>query len=114
MAAALGTLRVSEAGGRLRAVSFYLSDAANVLAKFDEAKVAIATSNDHFQANAPCNVVDVCLTSDTATPTHLQVLVNGKPTGDLLDCTAMQISVVNRPNMLIGLRAGDKFQLMQL
>jgi hypothetical protein len=114
MAAAQGTIRILDSNGRIRTVNFYLSDASNVLAKFDESKVAVAGSADNYQAKAQCKVIDVCLTSDVATPSSLQILVNGTPTGDILDATAQLASVVTRPNPVIGLNVGDKLQMMQI
>lgn len=113
MAAASGTVRIST-GNRVKAINMYLSDASNVLAKFDESKVAVAGSNDKVVLINGGMLVDVCLTSDIATPTHLQILVNGQPTGDILDATAHLASVVTRPNPAIPIPAGAQFQIMQI
>jgi len=113
MAAALGTV-VLLGQGRKTSISMYLNDTAANLARFDESKVAVAGSPDKYVVKFPCALVDVALTSDLATPTHLQIQVNGTPTGDILDCTAQLISVVNRPNPGVPLRAGDQLAIMQI
>lgn len=114
MAAALLTLRIMDANGRLRCVSGYASDSSNVFVKWDESKVAVAGSGDFYTAKQPCKIVDICFTSDLATPTHVQALVNGTPTGDILDVTSILASVNSRATPVIGLNAGDRFQLMQV
>jgi len=113
MAAALGTIVITE-GGRKRAISMYLNDTTNNLARFDEAKIAVAGSPDKYVVKAPCMLTDICLTSDLATPTALQIQVNGTPTGDIVDCTAQLASVVVRPNPAVPLRAGDQLAINQI
>jgi len=114
MAAALATVRLLGRSGRVYAISTYLNDTANNLARFDEAKAAVAGSQDQYTVKEPATLIDVCLTSDVATPTHLQIQRNGTPTGDILDCTAQLASVVNRPNPGVGFNQGDKLGIMQL
>lgn len=114
MAAAQLTLRIQDANGRVRTVNGYASDSSNVLVKWDESKVAVSGSADFYTAKQPCKIVDIAFTTDLATPTSVQCLVNGTPTGDILDVTACLVSVVVRPTPVIGLNAGDRFQLMQL
>lgn len=114
MAVALATIRLMGRGGRIYAISTYLNDTSNNLARFDESKVAVAGSADAYIIKEPASLIDVCLTSDLATPTHLQIQRNGTPTGDILDCTAQLASVVNRPNPLVGFNQGDKLQIMQI
>lgn len=114
MAAALLTMRIQDANGRIRAISGYASDSSNALVKWDESKVAVTGSADFYTAKQPCKILDICFTSDLATPTHVQCLVNGTPTGDILDVTSILASVVVRPTPVIGLAAGDRFQLMQI
>jgi len=113
MAAALGTA-VILSNGRKYSISVYLNDTTNNLARFDESKIAVAGSPDKYVVKNAGHLVDVCLTSDLATPTHLQIQVNGTPTGDILDCTAQLASVVNRPNAAVPLRAGDQLAIMQI
>jgi len=113
MAAALGTFRIN-VNGRIKCVSAYASDAAAVLVKFDESKIAVAGSNDKIVLPNGGTLVDVCMTSDLATPTHIQLLVNGVPTGDILDVTAHLASVVTRPNPVLAIPAGAQLQAMQI
>lgn len=114
MAAALATVRLLGVSGRIYAVSMYLNDTTNNLARFDESKIAVAGSSDAYICKERCSLIDVCLTSDIATPTHLQIQRNGSPTGDILDATAQLASVVNRPNPLVGFNSTDKLQIMQV
>lgn len=114
MAAALGTVVYQGRSGRRYAISMYLNDTTNNLARFDEAKIAVAGSSDGYTIKESGAIVDVCLTSDVATPTHIQIQRNGQPTGDILDCTAQLASVVNRPAIMCPLAAGDKLQIMQI
>lgn len=114
MAAALATVRLQGRSGRIYSISTYLNDTSNNLARFDEAKVAVAGSADSYVVKEPCSLFDVCLTSDLATPTHLQIQRNGTPTGDIIDATAHLASVVNRPNPSIGFAPGDKLGIMQI
>jgi hypothetical protein len=113
MAAASGTARILY-GTAMQSVSIYCADTSDTLVTFDESKIAVAGSNDGYVAKAAGKLVDVCLTSDVATPTHIQVMRNGAPTGDILDCTAQLASVVARPNPRVSLNKGDKLQLMML
>jgi len=114
MAAALGTFRFLVPGNRVKAVSAYASDASNALIRFDEGKVAGANSNDGVTLLQGGTLIDVCWTSDVATPTHVQLLVNGTPSGDVLDFTAHLASVVNRPNPTLGIPSQAKLQAMQV
>lgn len=114
MAVALATMVVLNKNGRRQSVSTYLNDTTNNLARFDESKIAVAASPDSFTMKDPGAIIDICLTSDLATPTHLQILRNGTPTGDILDCTAQLASVVNRPNPNVFFNQGDKIQISQL
>lgn len=114
MAAALGTVRFLVPGGRVKAVNFYASDTSAVLVKFDESKVAVAGSNDKVVLPNGGTLIDVAFTSDLATPTNVQLLVNGIPTGDVLDVTAHLTSVVNRPNPALPIGPGQQFQMMQI
>lgn len=114
MAAALATVKLSGKSGRVYAVSMYLNDTTNNLARFDESKIAVAGSADHYIVKEPSSITDVCLTSDLATPTHLQIQRNGTPTGDILDCTAQLASVMHRPSPICPFNAGDKLMIMQI
>lgn len=114
MATALSTIRLLGRSGRIYAVSCYLNDTTNNLARFDEAKVATAGSADQYVIKENCTLIDIALTSDLATPTHIQVMRNGTPTGDILDATAQLVSVVNRPNPSCPFTTGDKLMLMQV
>jgi len=115
MAAAQGTVRFrGRNSGRTYAINFYASDAANVAVKFDESKIAVAGSPDSWTAKEPSDLVDIAFTSDLATPTAVQLLVNGTPTGDILDVTAQLISVTVRPNASLALGAGQKFGMTQI
>ena len=55
-------------------VNAYLSDTSAVAVKFDESKIAVAGSPDNWVAKELCDLIDVALKSDLATPTHLQLL----------------------------------------
>lgn len=114
MAAAQLTVRFLGRSGRIYSINGYASDASNVLVKFDESKVAVSGSPDYYVLKENASLIDVCFTTDTATPTSVQTLRQGSPTGDILDITAHLASVVNRPNPNIGFNAGEKFSLMQL
>jgi len=114
MAAALLTVRYAGQSGRIYSIAGYASDASNVLVKFDESKVPGAGSMDQYTVKEPGAVVDVCFTSDLATPTHVQLLRNGSPTGDILDVTSQLASVVQRPSPHAVFMAGDKIGLMQV
>jgi len=114
MAAALATLRYRGNSGRIQSYSCYLNDTTNNLARFDEAKIAVAGSSDFLTAKENGAIIDICLTSDLATPTHIQILRNGTPTGDILDATAQLASVVNRPSPITPFNSGDKIGLMQV
>lgn len=115
MAAALGTCRfLGKTSNKIYAVSTYLNDTAANPARFDQSKIAVAGSNDYVSFQEHVTLIDVCLTSDIATPTHLQIIVNGNPTGDILDATAHLASVVNRPNPAILVMSGSKFQMTQI
>lgn len=114
MAAALATMVIQGRSGRRYSISVYLNDTTNNLARFDEAKIAVAGSADNFQVKEACSIIDICLTSDLATPTHLQIQRNGTPTGDILDCTAQLASVVSRPSPICPLAPGDKISIMQI
>jgi len=114
MAAALLTVRILSTNGRVFCVSGYASDAANVLVKFDESKIAVAGSPDSYVIKQPGVLTDVCFTSDLATPTHVQIQRNGTPTGDILDVTAQLASVNSRPNPAVPFNSGDKLGIMQL
>lgn len=113
MATAKGTMRIAE-GNRIRAISIYLDDTTNDAVTFDESKIAVAGSPQEYVVKSNSTIVDICLTSDVATPTHLQVLYNGVPTGDILDCTAQLASVVARPNPMIPLSSGAKIKIIQV
>lgn len=115
MAAALATCRfIGKNTNRIYCISTYLNDTTTNPARFDMSKIAVAGSNDYVSFPEPTSLFDVCLTSDIATPTHLQLIVNGQPTGDILDATAHLASVVNRPNPNLGISAGAKFQITQI
>lgn len=114
MAAALGTMILVGKSGRKYAVSIYLNDTTNNLVRFDEAKIAVAGSPDNYTMKESGYLVDICLTSDVATPSHLMISRNGTPTGDILDCTAQLASVVNRPSPGVPFTGGDKIQLTQI
>lgn len=114
MAVALSTVVYTGRSGRKYAISMYLNDTTNNLARFDESKIAVAGSQDNYIFKESGVLSDICLTSDLATPTHLQILRNGTPTGDIMDCTANLASVVMRPSPLVPFQAGDKLQIMQI
>lgn len=114
MAAALGTLVYQGRSGRRYSISMYLNDTTNNLARFDESKISVAGSADSYVCKEPGAIVDICLTSDIATPTHLQIQRNGAPTGDILDATAQLASVVYRPNPVCPFNQGDKIYIMQI
>lgn len=114
MAAALGTLVYVGKSGRKYSVSIYLNDTTNNLVRFDESKIAVAGSMDNYTVKEPGAIADICLTTDVATPTHVQILRNGAPTGDILDATAQLASVVNRPSPICPFNFGDKIQLLQI
>jgi len=114
MAAAVIQFRFLTQSGRIVCVNGYASDAAAVAVKFDESKVAVAGSPDIWTAKENCWLIDVCAISDLATPTSLQLLVNGTPTGDILDVTGHLASVVARPNPKLPLSAGAKFGATQI
>lgn len=114
MAAALLTMVYTGKSGRRYSISGYASDASNVLVKFDESKIAVAGSADSYTTKEPGVLSDVCFTSDLATPTHIQILRNGAPTGDILDVTAQLASVVSRPSPVIPFGYSDKIQIMQV
>lgn len=113
MAAASLTLIYRLTNGSRIAYNGYASDAAAVAVKFDQAKVAVAGSDDHIVAPGPGHVIDVCFTTDLATPTHVVVTRNGKNTGDILDVTAHLASVVTRPAICIPFNANEKIGLTQ-
>ena len=114
MAAAQLIIRYLGASGRLYCISGYASDVAAVAVKFDESKIAVAGSFDSYVTKEPGTLVDVAMASALATPTHLQIQRNGTPTGDILNCTCQQITVVARPNPNTPFAAGDKIGIMQL
>lgn len=114
MAAALASITFIGRSGRRYVFSGYLNDTTNNLVKFDESKVAASGSPDSVTLKEPGFITDICLTSDVATPSHLQLQRNGIPTGDILDCTAQLASVVNRPVVASPFNGGDKLQIMQV
>jgi len=114
MAAALLSLIYQGKSGRRYSISGYASDAANVLVKFDESKVAVAGSPDSYIVKEAGALVDVVFTSDLATPTHIQVQRNGTPTGDVFDVTSILASVTSRPTAVIPFMPGDKLALNQI
>lgn len=114
MAAALLTMVYVGKSGRRYCISAYANDTSNNLVRFDEAKVAAAGSPDQYNVKEDGVVDDIIFTSDLATPTHVQLLRNGAPTGDIFDVTAQLASVVNRPNIDCPYAAGDKIALMQI
>lgn len=114
MAAALCTVVFIGRSGRRYSVSGYASDSSAVLIKFDEAKAAVAGSPDYYTTKEDGVLSDVCFTTDLATPTHVMVMRDGTPTGDILDVTAQLASVVYRPSPAVPYPAGAKIQIMQL
>lgn len=114
MAAASGTIRIRGASGRVYAINVYANDTANNLVTFDESKIAVAGSPDTYIVKENGAIVDIAFTTDLATPTHVQILRNGTPTGDILDVTAHLTSVTARPNPVSPVGQGDKISLIQL
>ncbi len=114
MAAASGTMVIINKDGSKNTISMYLNDTAANLVRFDESKVAVAGSVDTYYPKKSGYLVDICLTSDIATPTHLQILRNSTPTGDIVDATAQLASVVSRPRLGCGYNPGDKLTIMQI
>lgn len=114
MAAAYLTITIKNASGRRKSISGYASDASAALCRFDESKIATAGSPDNIVAKENGQIIDICFTSDLATPTHVQLLVNGTPTGDILDVTAQLASITARAPIGCNVSAGSKIQLMQL
>jgi len=114
MAAAILTVRYLGASGRLYAINAYANDTSNNLIRFDESKVAVAGSPDAYQTKESGSLVDIAFISDLATPTSVQILRNGTPTGDILDVTSQLCSVTDRPSPRTPFFAADKIQLMQI
>lgn len=114
MAAALGTVRFQGNSGHIHSISVYLNDTTNALATWDESKVAVAGSPNKYVVKETGFLVDVALTTDLATPTHLQISRNGQPTGTILDCTAQLASVVSRPSPRLAFTAGMEISITQV
>lgn len=113
MAAAYLTLTIQE-GNRRKCVQGYANDTQNALVTFDQAKIPVAGSPSKISQKVNGHIVDVLFTSDLATPTHIQFLVNNQPTGDILDVTAQLASVENRAKIALPVQAGSEISIIQL
>lgn len=114
MAATAGTLILAgRQTGINRQVDLYLDDVANARVNFDGGVGASATSEEFFRPDEDSVIVDAPIVTGAA-QTRLQVIINGKPTGDILRHVVQVDTSVGRPLLNIPIAAQATLTIIQL
>jgi len=114
MAATVGTAVLSGLQtGKNYTVDMYLDDVANAPVNWDGGAGAAAVSPEFWTPPENCLLTDVAVVTGAA-QTKLQVIVGGRPTGDILRQTLQLNTLAFRPRANILIPAGVSLAMLQL
>ena len=100
--------------GATKSVSGYVSDVAAAFVTLDQATTASASSLNFISFPFPVYLTGYRQITGTADTTQLQVLVNGVPTGDILNYVVHVSTNSLPPQFRILVPAGARLQFKQL
>lgn len=109
----VGNVRFQGASGRSYNKAVYLSDVANVPAKFAAGGDVDANGDTNIVFDEPVLLADAAFASGMTVAARLEVTRNGVPTGDSLVYANQLVSVTNRIALAIPFLAGQRCGLVQ-
>ena len=112
MAATNGTA-IFQGSRKTHIVDLYLSDTVNTPINWDGGAGASATSPEYWSPPEGVVLRDVSIVTGAA-QTKLQLIVNGRPTGDMLRQTLHLNTLALRPPLSIPFPAGCQISALQL
>lgn len=92
----------------------YVSDVANAAYRFDAGAGASSTSPDFITFDEPVILTDYSQVTGTADTTKCRVTFNGMPSTHILRYSIHLTSLNNRPQLMIGFKAGTRIGAIQL
>jgi hypothetical protein len=102
MATATGAFHLIGKSGHSYTVSAFFPDTAGLPVRFNQGGVADTNSPYDWTPNEPVALVDIIMNTNVATPTAIQIVRNGQPTGDLAQTAVQLASITTRPALRIA------------
>ena len=100
--------------GKTYAIDAYISDVANAAVRFSEVGGSSATSADHWDPPELVDLSDVIIVTGLTDTTKLQVVIAGRPTGDVLRYALQDDGLAFRTPLRIPVGARQEFKCLQL
>lgn len=108
------SITVTDPKGRItRTIDSYLSDVDAAVVRFDNGQGASSTSGEEFFAPLSGWITDFSIASGMTDTTKIQLLVNGRPTGDHLRYANHVNTLANRVPLRIPVISGQRVSAIQ-
>lgn len=96
------------------AVDLYISDVVSGMGNFDAGAGSSATSPDFYTFPEDVILQDFSVVTGLTDTTKIRMVGDGRPSSQVLRYALHLTTLNNRPKLNIGVKAGHRFQVLQL